>query len=438
MLLPKAGSPRDEVMRELRAARANDVRWRDGRVFSLVYWCGDDVLGLLKEASAELFCENGLNPTAFPSLRRFETEVLQMVAGLLGHPDAAGTMTSGGTESILMAVKTARDHARATKPRRGRPNVVLPTTAHPAFDKAGQYFDVEMRHVPVDGALRVDLAAVEAAITEDTILLVGSAPAYPHGVIDPIAELGALAERRGLLLHVDACVGGMLLPFVERLGYPLPPFDFRVPGVTSMSADLHKYGWAAKGASVVLYRTRALRQHQFVVYPDWPGGLYGSPSMPGTRPGGPIAAAWAVMRHLGEEGYLRHARTTMETARRLIDGARALPGLFVFGEPHCAVFAIGSTELDVYAVGDRMQERGWLLDRQQRPPSLHLTVTPLHAPHVDAILADLRASVDEVRAAGSSAAGAGAAAMYGMLGALPDRAQVGDFVREFLDSLDRV
>jgi glutamate/tyrosine decarboxylase-like PLP-dependent enzyme len=438
MRLPAEGASRDEVMAALRAARANDVRWREGRVFSLVYWCGDDVLDLAKEAAAELFCENALNPTAFPSLRRFETEVVQMVAALLGHPDAAGTMTSGGTESILMAVKTARDHARATRPHLGRPNVVLPSTAHPAFDKAGAYFGVDMIHVPVDESLRVDLAAVERAITDDTILLVGSAPAYPHGVIDPIVELGAIASARGLLLHVDACVGGMLLPFLERLGDALPPFDFRVPGVTSMSADLHKYGWTAKGASVVLYRTRALRQHQFVVYPDWPGGLYGSPSMPGTRPGGPIAAAWAVMRHLGEAGYLRHARTTIETARRLIDGVRAIPGLFVFGEPQMSVFAVGSHELDVYAVGDRMQARGWLLDRQQRPPSLHLTVTPLHAPHVGAILDDLRASVDEVRAGGPSAASGGAAAMYGMLGALPDRAQVGDFVREFLDGLDRV
>jgi glutamate/tyrosine decarboxylase-like PLP-dependent enzyme len=228
----------------------------------------------------------------------------------------------------------------------------------------------------------------------------------------------------------------MILPFIEKLGHALPPFDFRVPGVTSMSCDLHKYGWAAKGASTVLYRTRELRQHQFVVYPDWPGGLYGSPSMPGTRPGGPIAAAWAVMQYLGEEGYLRLAKTTIETARALQDGINATGSLRVIGKPDATVFAVDSPTVDIYAVGDKMDARGWFLDRQQRPPSLHLTVTPAHAPHKDAIILALGESAVEV--AGSGPTASGAAAMYGMLGAMPDRATVGGFLLEFLDNLDRV
>ena len=438
-MLQTTGKSKDEVLALMREARARDADWRRGKTFSLVYYAGDDVLELLKESFFLFFSENALNPTAFPSLRRFETEVMGNVAALLGLPTAAGTLTSGGTESILMAVKTARDWARKNRPQATRPKMILPTTAHPAFDKAASYFGVEAVHVAIGADFRVDIDAVKTALKnagDDAILLVGSAPQYPHGVIDPIDKLAALASERGILCHVDACVGGMILPFIEKLGYPLPPFDFRVPGVTSMSCDLHKYGWAAKGASTVLYRTRELRQHQFVVYPDWPGGLYGSPSMPGTRPGGPIAAAWAVMQYLGEEGYLRLAKTTIETARALQDGINAIGSLRVMGKPDATVFAIDSPSVDIYAVGDKMDARGWFLDRQQRPPSLHLTVTPAHAPHKDEILSALRESAGEV--AGSGPTASGAAAMYGMLGAMPDRATVGGFLLEFLDSLDRV
>jgi glutamate/tyrosine decarboxylase-like PLP-dependent enzyme len=275
---------------------------------------------------------------------------------------------------------------------------------------------------------------MKAAITPNTVLLVGSAPSYPQGVVDPIDRIGALAAERGLLCHVDACVGGFMLPWVEKLGHPVPVFDFRVPGVTSMSADIHKYGYAAKGASVVLYRSRELRRFQFVSYADWPGGLYGSPTATGTRPGGPIAAAWAVMKYLGEDGYLRIAKQTMETAGAILDGVRKIPALKVLGEPAMSIFSFGSDELDVYALADRMDARGWHMDRQQLPPSLHMMITPAHAPNVEALLADLRASVDEVRRTGPSAEGS--AAMYGMMGSLPDRSQVNDFILEFMDSLD--
>jgi glutamate/tyrosine decarboxylase-like PLP-dependent enzyme len=436
MELPKQGRKHDEVLAAMSAMRGRDVNWREGKVFSLVFYAGDDLLALLYDASKMFFSENGLNPTAFPSLRRMETETVQMVAQLLhGGDDAAGTLTSGGTESILMAVKTARDWARQKQPGLTRPNVIVPSSAHPAFVKAGHYFDVEVRHVPVAEDGRAALASTRAAIDDQTIMLVGSAPSYPHGLLDPISELASLAQSRDLLCHVDACVGGLMLPFVEKLGEPIPTWDFRVPGVTSISADLHKYGYAAKGASTITYRTRELRKLQFEVYVDWSGGVWASPSAAGTRPGGPIAAAWAVWNFLGEEGYLRLARRTLDATRALQAGVRAIDGLYVVGEPEMTVFAIGSQSLDLYAIADRMDARGYILDRQHRPATLHLTVTPAHAGHTEAILTALRECTDAVR--GQPPSAEGTAAMYGMLGSMPDRAMVGGFVLDLLDGFDR-
>ncbi len=391
--LPPDGLSRDEVVARMEALRAHDVRWQQGRVFSLVYHAGEEVEDILKTAYTMFFSENGLNPTAFPSLRRFETEVVAMVGNLLGGDErTVGNMTSGGTESILMAVKTARDWARVHRPQAKRPTIVMPSSAHPAFDKAGHYFGVRVMRVPVGDDFRVDPEAMRHAITPDTILLVGSAPSYPHGVVDPIPAIAAIAREHDLLLHVDACVGGMMLPFVRRLGYPVPDFDFRVPGVTSMSVDLHKYGYAAKGASVVLYRDKTLRRFQLFATTDWSGGIYASPTMTGTRPGGAIAAAWAVMQFLGEAGYLRLAREVMEAVERIKAGVEAIPGLYILGDPAMSILAIGGEGLDIYEVADEMALRGWHLDRQQFPACLHLTVHHGHTRVVDAFLEDLRAS----------------------------------------------
>jgi sphinganine-1-phosphate aldolase len=247
----------------------------------------------LQRAHNLFFAENALNPMAFKSLKRMEAEVVQMTASMLHAPDdACGTMTTGGTESLLMAVKAARDRAKARGPKTDRPNVVAAITAHPALDKAGHYFGLEIRKAPVGPDKRVIVSAMKKLIDKNTVLLFASAPQYPHGVIDPIDEVGRLALSRGIPLHVDACIGGFVLPWVERLGYPIPAFDFRVPGVTSMSADLHKYGFAVKGASVVVYRDMSYLEHQFFLETEFPGGIYASPSMTGTRGGGPIAAAW--------------------------------------------------------------------------------------------------------------------------------------------------
>lgn len=433
--LPEHGRSRDEILAQMDTMRSRDANWRDGRVFSLVYFAGDDVLDLLYAASRKFFSENGLNPTAFPSLRRMETEILQIVAALFSDENAVGTLTSGGTESILMAVKTARDWARKERPAVQRPRVLVPSTVHPAFVKAGHYFDVDVVHVPVGPDGRADVAATAAAIDDQTIMLVASAPSYPHGLMDPVTAIAALAQERGLLCHVDGCVGGFMLPFAERLGDKIPPWDFRVPGVTSISADLHKYGYAAKGASVILYKSRDLRQHQFEVYVDWPGGIWASPSMAGTRPGGPIAAAWAVLQYLGEDGYLRLAKQTLDAARALQAGVRTIEGLYVVGEPEISLFAIGSDTIDLYGLADRLDARGFFLDRQHRPATLHLTVTPAHAPHVERLIAELAAATAEVR--GQPPSSEGSAAMYGMLGSLPDRAMVGGFVRQLLDGFDR-
>lgn len=431
--LPKSKRTKDEVLAELRGLRSEDARWKEGRTFSLVYYVDDEHSRLLKEAYGEFMAENGLSPLAFPSLRRMESEVISMAAGLFhGDDGVAGTMTTGGTESIMMAVKAARDWARKEKGI-ARPELIAPLTVHPAFEKAAHYFDVEIRHAASGPDFRVDVREVERLITPSTALIVGSAPPYPHGVVDPISELAALAQSRGLLCHVDACLGGFFLPFARQLGRDIPPFDFEVPGVTSLSADLHKYGYAAKGASVVLYRNSELRRHQFFTYSGWPGGLYLSPSMTGTRPGGAIAAAWAVMHYLGEEGYLDHARRILATTDKLRAGINAIPGLRVLGAPHAGVFAFASDSLNVYELGDAMEARGWKLDRQQNPPALHCMITPAHERVADTLLEDLRECASKL-AAGEPAP-EGSAAMYGMVGAIPERQQVEGFLLDFLDGV---
>ncbi len=475
--LPARSQSKQAVLDTMKAARDHDVHWREGRVFSLVFNAGDEVSEMLKEAYDLYFSENGLNPTAFPSLKKFETEVVSMVASLLhGDDEVVGNMTTGGTESLLLAVKTARDYSRAVR-KISKPEIVLPMSAHPAFEKAADYFGVKLVHVLTRADFRADVSAMEAAITPNTIMLVGSAPSYPQGVVDPIADLAEVAKRRDVLLHVDACVGGMLLPFARKLGYTIPDFDFAIPGVTSMSCDLHKYGYAAKGASVILYRNSALRRHMFFSYIDWSGGVYVSPTMTGTRPGGPIAAAWAIMNFLGEEGYLKLANVVMQAAKKIQAGVAALPEVRILSNPDMSVMALASDHLDVYQIGDELTARGWHLDRQQFPPSLHMTIVPAHALVVDQFLIDLRDAIETVKKPGVrkvtnrfmvsaanrlvkllpaewasklmaksgsllGASGEGlpqrSAALYGLIGTLPNRGDVNELVLDLLDQLTKV
>jgi glutamate/tyrosine decarboxylase-like PLP-dependent enzyme len=405
MQLPSSGMPLDALVARMRERKAHDADWRGGRTWSLVYPAGEDVDAVLRAAHELYLHENALNPRRFPSVRAMEEEVVSMTAGLLrAGPGAAGAMTSGGTESILLAVKTARERGRV---ERGvsRPRMVVPWSAHPAFAKAAQILGIELVQVPLDDAHRARVDAAAELVDDDTVLVVGSAPCYPFGVVDPIPELAALAASRGIAFHTDACLGGFMLPFLERLGEPVPPWDFRVPGVSTISSDVHKYGYATKGASVIVHRDgRHLREHQLFLWERWPGGLYGSFAMAGARAASPIAAAWAVMNHLGEEGFLRLARSVRDTTRRLREGIAAIPPLAVLGEPVMGVFAFGSDAIDAAAVCAAMDARGWHLDRQQGPDALHLMVSPIHARVVEPFLADLREAVAHPAAGGDAPA----------------------------------
>jgi glutamate/tyrosine decarboxylase-like PLP-dependent enzyme len=270
--------------------------------------------------------------------------------------------------------------------------------------KAAHYLDLEWTQLPLGDDLRTRADALAGAISDDTVLAVGSAPAFPYGMIDPIPEMAAIAQQAGVPFHVDACLGGLLLPFLEKLGYELPSWDFRVPGVTSISADLHKYGYAIKGASVVLHRPKSNLRYQVFQFADWPGGIYGTQAFLGTKPAAPIAAAWAVLHYLGEEGYLRLARETMDATARLIAGISALDGVHVWGQPDMSVVAIGSQTHDIFAVGDALNARGWHFDRQEGPPALHLMASPRHALVVDEFLSDLRDALASHAAASAKAA----------------------------------
>ncbi len=405
--LPRQGLPSEEVLRQLAALKQDDQDWRGGRVFSLVYSAGDEVHELLQNALSLYSAENGLNVLAFPSIGTMQHDIVRITASLLGadEPSSGGAvdgfLTSGGTESLLQAVKTARDVARQD---RGidHPQMVMAESAHAAFTKAADYFDVGIIRVPVGDDFRANVNAMADACTDHTILLVGSAPTYPHGVVDPIADIAALALERDILFHVDACMGGFLLPFLTELDRFTEPFDFRLPGVTSMSADVHKYGYASKGVSVILYRTAELARKQIFTTTDWLGGFYASTAMAGTRPAGPIAAAWAALMHIGRDGYLELTRTAHDAALALRRGIEEIDGLAVRGDPPGTVIAFGAVDpdvIDIFAVGEVLAAQGWYLDRQQRPDSLHATVHAGSAATVGALVDDLAKAVTEVGSA---------------------------------------
>ena len=424
--LPQEGLPRSEITALVEAlAEAEKPRWSDGFASGAVYHGDPEHLAFLNRVYAAHSQSNPLHADLWPSVTKFEAEIVSMTARMLGgghaSPEApiVGTVSSGGTESILLAMRAYRDHAIE---RRGiaRPQIVAPVTAHAAFDKAARFFGMPLVRVGVDGGYRADLTALADAVTEQTAVVVGSAPTFPHGIIDPIPQIAEIAAERGVFCHVDACLGGFILPWAERLGYPVPPFDFRLPGVTSMSADTHKYGYAAKGSSVVLYRGNELRQFQYYALADWPGGLYLSPTFAGSRPGALSATCWAAMLSLGESGYTDAARRILETGARVRDGVTAIPGLRVLGEPLWVIAFTADDDLDIFQVTENMSRRGWSLNGLQRPPAVHIAITLRHtAPGVaERFLADLRESVDEVRA--NPGVRTGLAPIYGMAASLPE------------------
>ena len=412
MPLPVHGLGRDDVLGQLDAFKANDVRWREGRAFTLAYMAGDDVVAIAEAAYARFATENALNTHAFPSLRRIQAEVVDAVGvWLQAGAEGAGFMTSGGTESILLVVKAARERGRKEKGIT-TPNVVLPTSAHAAFEKACYYFGLESRRIAVRADWRADVAAMDAAIDDNTVMVVGSAPQYPQGVIDPIADIAAIAAARDINCHVDGCMGGVVLAYLSRLGNDIPAWNFAIPGVTSISVDLHKFGYTSKGASVIMHRNKKLRSYQTYATDNWLGGAYGSSGVLGTKGGGAMAAAWAVMHYLGDDGYLRVTAAARRACVQLAAEIDAVPELQLRAQPDTTLLAFGATDpttLDVYAVADALWRRGWYLDRQGPPPSLHCTVNAVHDGKIAAFAEDLWAAIAETKTNGA----AGAQGAYG-------------------------
>jgi glutamate/tyrosine decarboxylase-like PLP-dependent enzyme len=402
MDMPPHGRSVDDVIADLEAMREHDARWRDGRTFGLVYDGGPGVHEVAERAATMYLHENALNINAFPSLRRIQSETVAWTARLLHGPDtAAGFLTSGGTESIQCAVLAARERGRVERGIRSG-TIVVAASAHAAFHKSAHLFDMPIVSVPVRDDFTADVDAMADAVDTDTVLVVGSAPQYPQGVVDPIPEIADLAASVGANCHVDACMGGFVLPFAELMGREVPPWDFRVDGVHSISADIHKLGYAPKGVSVIVHRTKELRRHQTWTFDGWLGGFYGSPNLQGSRSGLPMAAAWAVMQHLGVEGYVELTRAVLATTDRVRAAVAAIDGLRVLGVGEYHLLAIsgdgsGGATIDVFALGEELAARGWYLDRQGPPDSLHMTVSNGNVAAIDAFLADLASAADLVR-----------------------------------------
>ncbi len=439
--LPATGLDPQLILSTLKTLAEREApTWKTGRVSGGVYHGDDAHLRFQHDVYALYSQANPLHGDVWPSVVRFEAELVSMTSQLLGGGETSddpngvcGTLSSGGTESIMLAMKAYRDHGRAVRGIR-RGNFVMPASAHPAFDKAAHTLDVDAIRVPVGPDGRAVVAKMKAAVKRSTLVMIGSAPSFPHGVVDPIEELSAFAKKKKIGFHTDACLGGFLLPFAAEAGTAVPKFDFSLPGVTSMSADTHKFGYAAKGTSVVLYRGHALRRHQYFTTPDWSGGLYVTPGFAGSRPGALVASAWATAMSVGRAGYVDATKKILTAARRVRAAIEAVPGLRVIGDP-LYVIAFASDTVDVYRVLDEMTKRGWSLNGLQKPAAVHLCVTLRHTQPgvVEAFAADLRASVDAVRDTPPSKDGM--APVYGLASSLPFKGLVGDLLCSYVDAL---
>lgn len=404
MALRDTPANRDELLQQLESARSHDVPWKSGRAFGYVFETGDDAQALGKTAYASFLTENGLDPTAFPSYPRLENDVIGWVLDQTRCPaEGVGIFTSGGTESILLAVKAAREAARAARPDLARFELVLPITAHAAFFKAAHYFDLDVVTTAVDPeSFRADPGAIEAAITERTAMVVVSAPSFAHGVVDPVAEVAAVCRARGVWLHTDGCVGGWLLPYFRALGAKVPDYDFSVEGVQSMSVDLHKFAFCAKGASVVLFRAPALRRHAAFACGSWTGYSLVNFGVQSSKSEGPVASAWATLQAFGHQGYRAQVEGMHRAAERVRAAVRAHPDLRVLGEPCMSLFAIASDTVNVFHLQDELRLRGWHTRSQLRrgpsPENVHVLLTPVNDRWVDAFINDLGEAVEAARA----------------------------------------
>jgi sphinganine-1-phosphate aldolase len=441
--IPEAGCAHGTILAEMETLKEKEeARWKEGFVSGAVYHGDPDHIDFMNRVYAIHSQSNPLHADIWPSITKYEAEIVAMTAEMLGGNEAdgkhlgeeiCGVVSSGGTESILLAMKAYRDWGREVKGIR-KPEIIAPTSAHAAFEKAAEYFGIKLIKIPVDGDFRADVRAARRAIAHNTVVIVGSAPSFPHGVIDPIEELSEIARRREIGFHTDACLGGFILPWAKQLGYPIPPFDFSLPGVTSISADTHKYGYAAKGTSVILYRGQELRHYQYFATSDWPGGLYCSPTFAGSRPGALAAACWAAMLAMGKQGYMEAARKILETAAWIKGEMASIPELHILGDP-LWVIAFGSKSLDIFQVMDAMGKKGWALNGLFSPPAVHLCITLRHTqPGVaERFIEDLKTSVEAVKAKPSSRGGL--APVYGMASRMPFRGMVSDLLKRYLDVL---
>lgn len=434
--LPNQGRSKPEIL-ELVTSYLNrgHYDWKHGRVSGAVYYYEKDLVDLLTEVFGLTSYTNPLHPDIFPGVCKMEAEVIKMCAYMFGGDSrTTGSMTSGGTESIMMACKAYRDYAREEKGIT-RPEILIPVTAHPAFDKAANYFGLKVRHIPLTSDYIVDVAAMRSAISGNTVMLVGSVPNFPYGTMDDIQAICELGLKYNIPVHVDCCLGGFLAPFMKAAGYPLPPFDFKVPGVTSISADNHKYGFAPKGSSVVLYRDVSYKHYQYFVTSDWPGGNYGSPSVSGSRSGGIIATCWAAMMYFGHEGYVNTTRSIVETVKYMEAELQTMEPVFIFGTPVTSVIALGSDVFHIYRLSSGLNKRGWNINSLQFPVGIHICVTHLHSqPGVaEQFISDVREELAIIMQ-DPGVQLEGVMAMYGKSHSIPDRSIIGDFTRYYIDA----
>lgn len=436
--LPEKGWTKEEILEQTKVYLGlGEFDWRKGTQSGTVYNGNEALTELMTEVYGMAAWTNPLHPDAFPGVRKMEAEIVRICCNLFnGGQNSCGTVTSGGTESIILACKAYRDYAKEVRGI-SNPVMVVPVTAHAAFDKAAALMDMGIIHVPVDpNTHKVDVKAMRRSISRSTCMLVGSAPQYPHGAIDDIMEIAKLGQKFGIPVHVDACLGGFLIAFMKDAGYPLKPFDFSVPGVTSISADTHKYGFAPKGSSVVLYSEPTYRHYQWFCTPDWPGGIYATSTISGSRAGGIVAACWASLVYFGHSGYVESTKSIIETTRYIIAELKNIDGIYVMGNPEVSVVALNSTSFNIYGLSDGLKKLGWNLNLLQFPSCIHICITMLQTkPGVaDRFIEDVK-TVTAKCLADPKACDKGSAAVYGMAQSIPDRSIVNEITWTYLDSL---
>lgn len=392
----------EDILTTLESYKEKDIPWEEGRAFALTYKPPTETYELIKKAFNLFLSENALDPTSFPSILKLEKEVIQTALDLMNAPvNAAGTFTFGGTESIFLAVKAARDYCRAKK-RIKKPNIVLPVTAHAAFHKACHYLGVEARISAVDEvSFKANIEDLKNQIDKNTIMIVASAPSYAHGVVDGIEAIGQIAISKKVLFHVDACVGGMYLPFAKQLGYDIPNFDFSVEGVSSISLDFHKYGYTAKGASCIMFKEDWLREYQIYSCSKWTGYSIINPTVLSSKSAGSLAACWATLSHISSKGYQDLAKQCQEATRKMINAINEIPELAMLGNPSMNLIAFESVkeDLSVFHLMEVLKKKGWFtqvqFQNEYSPESIHLSINYVNVPFIDEFIADLKIAIQE-------------------------------------------